>query len=1115
MTGAIVGSADADPPGPPGPSVQPVLFDHAPDRPRTEEAGEYSGGESGSSPLTPAQKYFRQLDRANRRDTGNPPLTVRVAVRLTDPPGRDIVRRALARLAARHTALRARYPVEDGHPVQVIVPDFEPPLDTMRVLPAELTAALARHDEPGFDLAEEPPWRALYVEVEGAPSWLLLTLHPIVCDPRSARTLRRDLRELVASGIARRAPHLPALHLDHRDLTALGRKRRTGAEWEERLKRYCSELAGLSPLELSARPGHARRRDLRGRTFRFRLPSDPAAALAHIGERHGATRHETFLAAFVALLARYTGRTRFAVGTQDSGRTGDGTDDDVVGCFANVLVLRCDTGPDPAFGRLLERTIETVRVARESRDVPYEWLARRFAPDGDPVQHPLVQVRFDAHDEDATDRTDGTPHEDTAPATPCPTDVDLRLTVEFHDDGSCTGEVSYATETFDEAKARRLAGHFVRLVTAVAADPRIRLSDVDILTPEEWSTVVTEWNRLTAPRSEQAVHEMIAEHALRTPDAVALTDAASSMTFAELEERIARLAARLRTLGVRPEQVVAVCLNRGPDLVAALLAVWRAGGAYLPLDPVFPRARLGHTLSDAGAGLVITERACLTALPEERSTRYLVLDAPGEQRAVAREQPLAQGPVDPDRLAYIMYTSGSTGQPKGVLVSHRGLQNYLMWTVERYVRPGGRGTPLFSSIAFDMVVPDLYTALMVGQPVHLLPEGFDPGSLGGLLSAAGPFSFVKLTPGHLDLLTEQLTPAQAGGLAGLLAVGADSFPSTVLDRWLALAGPDGPALLNEYGPTEISVANSTHTISGPQAPGVLPIGRPIPNTTAYVLSGHGLPQPVGVPGELCIGGIGLARGYRNKPVATAEKFVPDPFSGRPGARLYRTGDRARFRTDGTIEFLGRSDDQIKIRGYRIEPGEVAAALMSHPGVLEAVVVPRGTGDDARLVGYVVPDLAEHADQRELRRHCGELLPAYMVPADLVELDRIPLNANGKVDRSALPAPDGPGDRAAEDAPAGELEERMESLWRTLLASERPIGVTRSFFELGGNSILGSRLMARITAEFAVTLPLRAVFEQPTIRALARRVETEARREISGLADAEVVALTLPERGGRG
>jgi amino acid adenylation domain-containing protein len=623
------------------------------------------------------------------------------------------------------------------------------------------------------------------------------------------------------------------------------------------------------------------------------------------------------------------------------------------------------------------------------------------------------------------------------------------------------------------------------------------------------------WNDNVVRRPALATHELIALQAVRTPGAIALVDGTSQLTFAELDMRSGQLAARLTALGAQPEEVVGVCLERGIDMMIAFLAIWKAGGAYMPLDPAFPGTRLAYLLADSGAGLVITQRSCQEAIPA-RQMRRLLLDDPRVRSSIEEQQVREPEPANLDSLAYVMYTSGSTGRPKGVMISHRGLQNYLLWAVEGYAQTGSRGAPVFSSIAFDMGVPNLYAPLIMGQPVHLLPAGSDPADLGGLLSAAGPFTFIKLTPGHLDLLAAQLTPEQAAGLAGLLAVGADSFPSTILDRWRALAGPDGPPLLNEYGPTEISVANSTYPINGPQEPGVLPIGRPIPNTTAYVLSEDGTPQPFGVTGELYIGGIGVARGYRNMPGMTAEKFVPDPFSATPGARLYRTGDRARLRTDGIMEFLGRADDQIKLRGYRIEPGEVTNALNAHPDVRDALVVADGDGTTGQLVGYVVPSSGRQVDPVALTHHCEALLPAYMVPSIFMPIDRIPLNANGKVDRHTLPAPvpsPESGTSGTEDCsgPDGHLEERIELIWRELLGAEQPISVNRNFFHLGGTSILAARLVAKVGSEFALTLPLRAVFENPSIRSLAKRVETQLRNEIAELSDSAVVALTTGER----
>ncbi|MEV6946664.1 amino acid adenylation domain-containing protein [Streptomyces sp. NPDC051172] len=1059
-------------------------------------------------PLSYAQKRLWTLDRLPHTET----LAVPIAIGLGGVPvDRGALQDVLHALASRHEALRTRFPLVDGQPVRIVeaIPSVGP-------LPAQhesvdLCAAIARETARPFDLMAEPPWRAGIIDVPQHGPVLLLTVHAIVCDARSATVIRRDVQELREAQAQGRRPRLAELPTSYGAYVVRQRELLARAESAGRLAERRASLTGLPPLQLPTSRTHAAVHSPRADAITAALPADTLSETAKVARRHGVSTSTVLLSAFVGLLARYSGQSDFAVGSRVDGRADAGCEG-MAGHFANTLVLGVNTTGAPVFDTLVDLVAAAERSARGAGDIPFEQLVESLETDGDHSRNLLSQAVFDHRVAGGTTTPSAGHDGGSVPDVP---DFDLSLAVLTDPDtGQGTVQVRYAATKFDSAVMRHFAEHYSRLLTQAIAEPGRRLSDIDILTPVEHDTMLIGWNDTRTARPAAMVPELIARQAALTPDAVALDDGTTRLTYRDVQERSDLLAARLRYLGLAPEQVAGVCLERGHDLVTAFLAVWKAGGAYVPLDPALPASRLSYMLTDSRAELVITTGALLPALPSDSGIRRLVLDEAPESDAVDKQVCGDAPATDPDSLAYIIYTSGSTGSPKGVMISHRGLQNYLMWGIEGYARSGpAEGAPLFSSVAFDMVIPNLYVPLMIGHPVRLLPEKFDPAALGSLLVDTGPYSFIKLTPGHLDILTDQLTSEQATGLADLLAVGADSFPGTVLERWLALAGPNGPQLLNEYGPTEISVANSTYPITGPEGPGVLPIGRPIPNTTAYVLNEHAIPQPVGVPGELYIGGLGVARGYRNMPAVTAENFLPDTFSTAPGSRLYRTGDRASCRADGTIEFLGRIDDQVKVGGYRVEPAEVIGALVAHADVTDALVVADGDGAAARLVAYVVSRSAERFDADAMARHCASLLPAYLVPALFMSVDRIPLNANGKVDRSSLPAPVVPVN--GPHLPSNELETTIESICRDLLGAEKPLDVSLPFFHLGGTSILAARLAARVGAEFGTTVPLRVVFEQPAIRDLAQFVAAQLRDEITHLTDEEVIALAGGEaRGGR-
>lgn len=510
--------------------------------------------------------------------------------------------------------------------------------------------------------------------------------------------------------------------------------------------------------------------------------------------------------------------------------------------------------------------------------------------------------------------------------------------------------------------------------------------------------VLTEWAE--GPRIDRApstVVDLVEAQAAGTPDALAVLCCGKSLTFAELDARANQIAHRLLDLGVRGETPVGLCLRRTVDLLPAVLGIWKAGGAYVPLDPDLPRPRLAHMVTAARCGLVVTESEHLPALP---ANTFVLLD--GEREAIAALQATPTGVrATPGQLAYVIYTSGSTGAPKGVLVPHGALTNYLLWTVDHYAARGPGGSPFFTSISFDLGMPSLFTPLLTGQPVTLLPDPMDTADLGALLADGAPYSFVKLTPGHLNMLSLDLTAEQARDLAGVVVAAGDAFPTALARRWTDLAGADGTAVATEYGPTEITVGNSGQLVSDTGSDGLVPLGAPIPNTTMYVLTESLEPVPVGVPGEVHVGGAGVAIGYLGDPALTADRFVPDPY-GPPGARLYRTGDRARWQPDGALEFLGRTDHQVKIRGYRVEPAEVRAALRRNPDVADAVVVAHEQPHRATsLVAFAVPRAGRVLDPRALRTGLATALPTHMVPARVVPVAAIPLTANGKVDTRAL------------------------------------------------------------------------------------------------------------------
>ncbi|MEU8542161.1 amino acid adenylation domain-containing protein [Streptomyces sp. NPDC048717] len=1047
-------------------------------------------------PLSFGQRRLWFLDRMNPR---SPEWVAGMFLKVPDGTHVAHVQRALNALVERHEALRTRYAVVDGESVQYIAAPHRVELRHLHADREEFTAILKEEFGRGFDLENGPLLRAALVRLRGGDHIVTVAMHHITTDGWSSNVLEREFHQLIAAyRDARTEPDLPARSIDYADYAAWQRARLTDEVIAGELAHWRGVLAGSTPVELPADRPRAAVRDGHGSVVHFTVPEEVVTRLTALGRGHGATPFTTLLTAYATLLAAHTGQWDVPVGTPVAGRERAETEN-VVGFFLNSLVMRCGLDAKLTFREALERVKRTTRDAFAHQDLPFERLVEELAPERDLSRTPLYQVAFDLHDESFNGAVEGDEDIRTLQELWGIAHTDLTLYMRRHDDGTMFASLEFATALYDTATVERLAGRFQRLLAAVAADPETVLGECDLLPATERVRLTSAWATAPAEPVTDAVHEIFAVRAARTPGAVAVEEDGRQVTYAQLDARANRLAHHLAALGIGPESRVGVLLDRGAELTATLLAVWKAGGAYIPMDPAWPAERVSTMASGAGASLVVT-----TTGYADRFAGYpggLVLtDADGAETALAALPATAPGvPADLDRLAYLIYTSGSTGRPKGVAVPHRGLANHLRWAVGELVARGTGGSAVFSSTAFDLAVPNVWAPLLAGQRVVMLPQDTDLTELGERLLASGPYSFLKLTPGHLDILTGQLTPGQSAALAEVIVVAGEALPGPLAREWAERLGAG--RLINEYGPTEASVGTCVHPVPEGELPPVVPIGAPLPGMAMYVLDEAMRPVPTGSTGELYVGGTGVARGYAEAPALTAEKFVPDPF-GAAGARLYRTGDLARWLPGGQVEFLGRTDHQVKIRGYRVEPGEAQAVLADHPGIREAVVIART--DDAgtvRLAGYFVP-AGNPVDGGELAAYCAGSLPDYLVPSSFTALAAVPLNANGKLDRAALPDPVPSAAQAAEDEPAGPLEERIAEIWAELLG--RRIGVRENFFQAGGNSILAIRLIAAIQSEFEIALPVREIFEHPTVAGLANAVESRIRAEIEQLSDAELL-----------
>ncbi|MFI6482211.1 amino acid adenylation domain-containing protein [Nonomuraea sp. NPDC050663] len=950
---------------------------------------------------------------------------------------------ALTALAARHEPLRTVYTSRDGRPVATVLPPGPVGLDLHRVDGEEGARRLAEsRARTPFDLATGPVLRACLAVLGADDHVLILTVHHIAFDEWSMGILLAELDALYQGG------ELAPLPAAHAEVVAAERE----ADLDAALGHWRAALDGLAGLDLPTDRAPAAEPSSEGAVITFTVPAPVAAALGAVARRARATPYMTGLAAFTAFLSRYCGQDDIAIGTTVANRALPHSEH-LIGAFFNTVVIRGDVSGDPGFTDLLGRTRDACLGALTHQRLPYPMLADGRAP--------LFRVLYEMHAGVPAGLRLGDLQAEAFEFPDTAAKYDLALSL-MPSGGTLVGRLTYRRELFEPGTAQRIADSFLHLLEQLAAAPDTRIGALELLPPGRRAEVLAACG--AAPPLgplDQRLHDLFVRQARRTPQATALSYGSTRLSYRDLDERANRIAHWLRGRGVGRGSVVGVCLERSDWLVAAFLGVWKAGAAYLPLDPGLPAERIGFMVGDSGASFVLRS-------------------APDLEAAVAScpaTDPLV--PSTPADLAYVIYTSGSTGRPKGVMVPHRGLVNFLHWCVSAYAVGGVGGAPLFSSVAYDMVVPNIYTPLVTGQCVHLLDEDTSLDELREGLSGR-PYGFVKLTPGHLEVLAGQLPPAEAARLAGVLVVGADAFPGRALAFWQAL--DPAPVLLNEYGPTEASVANCVHTVTGPVGGELVPIGRPIPGTTMYVLDAEMRPLPFGVPGELYIGGECVVRGYHGRPALTAERFVPDPY-GAPGARLYRTGDLGRLRADGEFEFLGRLDDQVKIRGYRVELGEIEAALDELPGVERSVVVaaPDGAGG-RRLVAYVVGA----APPARLRAGLADVLPEYMVPALFVPLPAIPLNRNGKVDRSALP---GVVTRPAEQ-PRHDDPSPLATLVAGLVAEV--VGAVdlrpeEDLFTRGLDSLGAVRLLAAVKDRLGATVKLRAFLTDPTLGGLGELI----------------------------
>ncbi|MDQ3898505.1 MAG: amino acid adenylation domain-containing protein [Actinomycetota bacterium] len=1036
-------------------------------------------------PLSYAQRRLWVLDQL---DPGNAAYNETNSLRLgaLDP---EVLARALNEIVRRHEVLRMRVVVIDGEPFQDFVPALQIPVPLIDLRhhpePEREAEALRRAAETSrvpMTLGEAPLLRASVFRLDPGDHLFVLTLHHMLCDGWSMGVLMVELLMLYWSFLAGKPSPLPELQIQYGDYAVWQRRALVGDERSRQLAYWRQQLDGLPTMALPTDRPRPAEFSFKGNRHPIEITGAELESLTALARQQNVTVFVLLLTAFSVLLRRYLDEDDIVIGTPTLGRTRTELEP-LIGLFVNTVVVRLTVGGRERFLDVLGRVRDASVAAAANAAVPFEAVVQELHPPRDKSRNPLFQVMFQLFQSPSVPGLDASALLPFAPVSSGIAKVDLSLELMWTED-RVHGYFEYSTDLFDAARISRMAGHLRRLLGGIVADPDQEVAHLPLLTPAE-ERQLDEWNDTAQPfPSESTVPAVFREQVERDPDAVAVRFGGETLTYRELRDRADELAADLLSHRIGPGDRVALYLDRCLDVPAALLAILGVGGIYVPLDPDNPPDRLLFMLRDSSVKAVLTNGARAGELGEF-SGPVLPLDAPARAPSVGPQSRSEQREQSPTDVAYIMYTSGTTGVPKGVTITHRNILR-LVKNV-RYLRYDSRQTVLqFAPLSFDASTFEIWASLLNGGVLAVHPPGVPSLDELGAFIRTEQVSLLFLTTSLFRQMVER-RPDDLRGVAQVVTGGEAMFPPLAKAAWEALPRS---RVVNAYGPTECTAFACTYDLRTPQAfADEVPIGRPIDNTTTYVVDRFGNRVPVGVVGELCIGGEGVAPGYWDRPELTMERFVPDPF--RPGGRMYRSGDLTAFREDGNLLFVGRRDRQVKVSGYRIELGEVEAAVLSHPDVRAAAVLVSGRVDKHLSVACeVVP--GRTLSLAALREHMQRRVPHYMLPSDLRAVERLPLTPNGKVDFEALAGAErAPLVSAAEYVgPRDSTERALCALWTELLEVDR-VGVTDNFFDLGGHSLVATRLLSRIRATYDVPLTMRQFFDAPTVESLGRIIAQPA------------------------
>ncbi|HEX2269377.1 MAG TPA: amino acid adenylation domain-containing protein [Pyrinomonadaceae bacterium] len=1031
-------------------------------------------------PLSFAQQrlwFLHQMEPSNA--AYNMPLAFRLSGRLEV----EALQWALDEIVRRHEILRTTFDVVDQEPVQLIaatgnlklavtdLSSFPPPVSEVE---AEILAS--EETQRPFDLVNGPLIRALLMRLGADEHVLLVTMHHIISDGWSQTVLMNELGALYEAAVAGQDSPLPELSIQYADFAEWQREWLRGEVLDQQLAYWREHLSGAPPsLELPTDRPRPAVQSFNGARYSFALSRDLSARLAELSRREDATLFMTLLAAFYVLLYRYTGETDIVVGTPVANRNRQELES-LIGFFVNTLAVRVDLSGDPTFRELLAQVREVSLGAYAHQDLPFEMLVEELSPVRDPSRNPLFQVMFAFQNTPEAASRQLELRINPVDVKTARAQFDLTLDVTGVE-GQFHVTFVYNTDLFDASTIQLTGEHFKVLLTGLVHGPGRPISTLPLLTASELRRLLVEWNDTAKELAgEVCIHRLFEQQVERTPDAIALVFEERRVTYSELNQRANNLAHYLIALGIGPELFVGLLLERSPEMIVALLAILKAGGAYVPLDPASPPARLSYMLDDAQISVLVTDSR--SAAEQHLSPYVQVICMDNEVDEIAKHSD--RNPrcnTDGDNAAYVIYTSGSTGAPKGVVIAHRSVCNQISAMVQAFgIRPESCMLQ-FASLGFDASVLEIFTVLTTGGRLCLVSrETLLSGRQLAEYAQERNVTVATFPPSMLAVLSPQEWPT----LETVISAG-ERCPADLAARW-----SNGKRFLNAYGPTETTIVGIAYEHDGVRA-GDPPIGRPLNSTYVYLLDQHLNPVPVGVAGELHLGGAGVGRGYLGRSGLTAEKFIPNPFSTEPGARLYKSGDMACYLPDGNIRYLGRRDEQLKVRGFRIEPGEIETTLKEHPAVADAVVV---ADEDQRLVAYVIR--AAVGDE-ELRVFARQRLPDYMVPSFFISLAELPLTPSGKVDRIALRARARTQIERVDErlGPRDPLESELVRIWEELLHVEPDI--RDNFFDLGGHSLLVMSLLVRVEQVTGKRLRVADVFQWPTIESLASLLRDEIDR----------------------